>query len=184
MYHIFGPSIYEEYGVLEEPELPLRVSFQSGTLISTAIDEPLAIIVEHTAKTPPGDFLEMTIPIMSDRLVEALGRSGIDNLQTFPAAVQSASSPDSWQSYRAVNVVGAIAAADLTRSTYADPSGRGVLLVDFEVLVLDEKKASNTLMFRLAESPGILLVHDKVKESLLSVTPALRGLFFEEIESS
>jgi hypothetical protein len=181
MYHTFGPSIYEELGVVEEPELPFPVTFQTGALIAQPLPDPLPIVVEHTADRPPGDYLEMTIPVMSARLVEALARAGVDNLQTYAASVSSESTSDRWSSYYAVNVIGVISAADLEHSTFSDPGGRGVLLLDFDELVLDESKTRGALLFRLAEAPRILLIHDAVKTKLLAETPALRGLFFEEV---
>jgi|GEM_PF-1344634 len=69
--------------------------------------------------------------------------------------------------YKAVNVLGLVAAADLEKSRADVSDGIAAIDVDFDELVLDEKKTGNIKMFRLAESTNAILVHESLRDMLL-----------------
>ena len=76
----------------------------------------------------------------------------------------------------AVNIIGRIACADLEASdcTVDDPDDP--VGVDFESLVIDEKRAGGALMFRLSEAVNGIVVHDRVRRVLEPMK--LRGIVF------
>jgi hypothetical protein len=83
-------------------------------------------------------------------------------LQVFPAVITNPETGATLEHYLAVNVVGTIAAADMTKSD-ARP------LADvhyFLKLEIDPGKPRDALMFRLAESPMEIIVHDKVAKAI------------------
>ena len=53
-------------------------------------------------------------------LVQVLSEAGVDNLATYPVIVHSTESKDVCTDYLAVNVIGAIAAADMEKSEIID----------------------------------------------------------------
>lgn len=54
--------------------------------------------------------------------------------------------------YKAVNVLGLIAAADMDKSVATVHDGIPLIDVDFDELVVDETKTRDIQLFRLAES--------------------------------
>jgi hypothetical protein len=183
MYFHLDASFHEDHGVTHDPRLPPRTSFQAGRMLPTTLPEPLVFEVDNTAAHPPADLTMMVIPVMSERLVEALTGLGVDNLQTFAAVLRNPETSEEWKTHRAVNIVGTITAANMKKSKYKDGGGTGVVLVEFDKLVVNEGKARGALMFRLAESPDIMVVHESIKDGLRAVTPPLTGIRFEKLKS-
>ena len=74
-----------------------------------------------------------------------------------------------------MNVVGRIAAVDLKRlGLTGDDEERGDL--DPEYFVLDERAAAPFRLFRLAESPDLVIVDDQVREAV--ERRGVPGVFF------
>lgn len=109
---------------------------------------------------------DATIPLLRQDLVDALRAVGVDNLDCYPARIVHPVSGEADDDYLAVNVIGAIMAADLSRSTYADPSGRRRIDMDFDSLAVAAKATRGALLFRLAECTSGLLVHSRVKDGI------------------
>jgi hypothetical protein len=68
-----------------------------------------------------------------------------------------------YSDYKAINIIGLVAAADLSKSKYHAPSGTPLIDTDFDSLAIDESKARGLLMFRLAESVNAIVVHESVR---------------------
>lgn len=87
------------------------------------------------------------------------------NLDGYPVVIRSASGGPDCHDYVAVNIVGAIAAANMEESEIAD-MGDGMIDVTFDSLVIDEAKAGGQLLFRLAESITTIIVNESVVDHL------------------
>lgn len=115
----------------------------------------------------PIELYDLGIPIMSERLANALTGAGVDNIDFFDAILTNTITGEAYK-YRAFNIIGIIAAADLGRSewdSYDDiPNGD----VSFYNLIINEKNCRNTLLFRLAENLGAILIHQHVKDYIIS----------------
>lgn len=131
-------------------ELPFRfrVRFSQG------IDDPVQ-------KQPLYDFMPNR-RVMHKRLVDTIRSTGVDNLQTFPAEVVDADSDAVSREYLLVNVIGLISCANREESR----SHRLGNVQFFEELVLDQPRTGGALMFRLAESPIEIVVHEKVADAI------------------
>jgi hypothetical protein len=103
------------------------------------------------------------LPLMSRRLVAALESAGVNNLQTYPTTITNPQGDTPADYYIAVNIVGLVAAADLTKSQTSLESEERILSVDFHSLTVDPQKARDALMFRLAENISAVLVHERVR---------------------
>jgi hypothetical protein len=108
------------------------------------------------------------VPLMTRRLVAALRESGVDNLQTFETVLREplGNAPPPPHHYLAVNVVGAVTAADLKKSQLNPDVSDRVISADFHSLAIDETRTHNFLMFRLAENTSAVLVHRRVREAV------------------
>jgi hypothetical protein len=100
--------------------------------------------------------------LMQERLVEVLRAAGVDNLDTFPTQIVNAATDEIIPGYLTVNIVGRVACANMAKS-HSEP------LADsnyFHDLVIDPARARGLLMFRVDESPMIVLVHERVAAAI------------------
>jgi hypothetical protein len=152
----------------------LGMPWISGAIIRES-DVPNTVVYEVDADYP-GELLAMydkAIPIMRNDLLETLRSAGVDNLQTFPAVVTEPGGKQR-NDYKAVNIVGLVAAADAERSTFMEPAV-DFLGADFESLVIDETQTGGALLFRLAEAPNAIVAHRSVRAR---VEGTIRGMSF------
>jgi len=102
------------------------------------------------------------VKFMSKRLVEKLQNAGVDNLEIFPAEVTNTKTGEVNTDFVAVNIVGLVSCAVMDESQ-AEPLATTNVFHD---LVIDPKKIHGIHMFRLAESPMIILVSEQVAKAL------------------
>ena len=122
---------------------------------------------DHSPHMPA--FLNAACPLFSDSLVQALRECGVDNLDCYPALLAEPTSGEIVATYSAINVIGLVSAADMSKSqAIVQPGGPPSIDVSFDKLVIDATKAGETLFFRLAESAATLIVHESVKDFLVA----------------
>lgn len=107
------------------------------------------------------------ICVMSSRLVSSLKDSGVDNIDCYPVLLKNTETNEIYH-YHAVNIIGIIAAADLKNSKWESYDNKALFDVHFEQLELNEEAAHGTLMFRLAEHTGTILIHERVRSHLVA----------------
>ena len=150
------------------------LKWNRGAIITTSVPDPFPVTLkplnvqsaDHSPYLP--SLLEGTGPLFREDLVEAMQSFGVDNLQTFNVALLDPDNGTTYTNYKAVNVIGLIAAADMAQSDATVHPGGPVIDVDFDSLVVDESKTKGALIFRLAESTNALLVADRLRDFLLS----------------
>lgn len=116
--------------------------------------------------------------LMQQKLIDLLKSLGIDNLQIFPAEIKHEDTDESVPGYAVVNIVGAVACADMSKSD-ASPLATAHY---FNKLVIDPVATGGLLMFRVEESPMRVLVHEKVAKAVQA--SGFVGLTFEAIDES
>ena len=162
---IFGKYVPKLSGTLEE-----GITFRGGAVIQKPLPSPLIFTTGHSAKEPPKGMEGGLVPVMSDLFLVTLQRAGVANLQCFPAEVRSKLDGTVWKDYQAVNIIGLISCADLNKSESThiiDRPGEGSLpLMAFENLKVAPARAGGALLFRLAESPGTIIIASSVVEYL------------------
>jgi hypothetical protein len=114
--------------------------------------------------------------LMSNRLIAALRLAGVDNLQVFSAELKDRDSGTINKDYSVVNIIGIVEAADLTNSESLPLGDKKI----FTKLKLDDQKARNLVIFRLAESLIDVIVHEKVVD-VVNKTEEIRGILFSEV---
>jgi hypothetical protein len=112
------------------------------------------------------EYASNPLPLMSRRLVAALQEAGVDNIQAYETRLinPQGSPPIAPDYYQAVNIVGSVAAADLGASQTNPDVTEKLISMDFHSLTIDELKARDLLMFRLAENVSAVLVHEHVRK--------------------
>ncbi len=186
LYHHIDSSKSDEHSVTGEPALPGEISFIKGAHIGAVLSDPLVFEVDYPSREALPHFVGITIPVFSTSLVETFRSAGVENFQVFPAVLRNPAIGAEWGGYWAFNVIGVLVAADLEKSNAdtilgGDPQGVSAPLLGFKELVLEKKRARNMPMFRLAESPSILLIHDHVLAHIKARRPP-NGWGFEATE--
>jgi hypothetical protein len=147
------------------------VPWTMGVRSKAQVEEPIPCKLQPESADPPPDLI-LTIPIFSTRLIEVLKGVGVKNMDLYQVALHHPTLGKTYTDYRAVNIIGRIACADLKQSQYL-PDHEAPLM-KFEKLVLDEAKTLGVPMFRLAESTLYILVSEKVKQAVEAAE--LRGV--------
>lgn len=181
MYYVLDcmSPLEAEFYTVELKSSANRKRWAAGVLFTPSNEIPefqpplhaIELVTEEDDSDIPHVYAELywdPLPIFSRRLVTALEAAGVDNLQTYDTRLVSVqgTNPPPPEHYRAVNVVGRVAAADLEKSEINPDVGDRELSTDFYSLSVDEKKAKDLLMFRLVENISVVLVHERVKEQV------------------
>ena len=140
--------------------------WNTGVVIQQDFPVPLEYVLEPEPGNLKAMYEEMAYPIMSDDLIAALRAAGVDNLQLSDAIVEDPVTGKKHKNYKAFNIVGVVAAADMEKSVLMGTSNSKMIDVDFESLAIDEKKAAPFLMFRLAESVSAIIISEAVKDEI------------------
>jgi hypothetical protein len=161
----FGPADADRAAVGDI--LNTDVDWQTGARLEDP--PPVPVQVELNPDFLPGLMMPMFdsgILLFSHEMLAALGEAGVDNLDVYDAVLTDPTTGEKHTNYKAVNIVGAIAAADLGKSEWAAPSGTPIIDTDFDSLAIDDTKTGGALMFRLAECVTAIVVHEKVRAQL------------------
>jgi len=171
------------YYVLDGAEEPCRwmgdtpffedFSFWSGAVFTEKLSEPLEFTLEPYKKNwANSDFVPAFFsdnpPLFRDDLIEALREFGVTNFDTYQATLTDPDNGHVYENYKAVQIIGLVAAADMEKSDAIVHDNIPLIDVDFDKLVIDESKTHGLLMFRLAESTNTVLIHEKLRDYLIA----------------
>uniref|UniRef100_UPI00056BC4F8 imm11 family protein n=1 Tax=Teredinibacter turnerae TaxID=2426 RepID=UPI00056BC4F8 len=106
-------------------------------------------------------------PLFRDDLLEILYACGVDNFDVYSTEILDPDSGKVYKNYKAVNIIGAVAAADMEKSEYVLSDGIPLIDVPFDKLVLRKDEIQDLLIFRLAENLTTILVHESIRNVLL-----------------
>ncbi|MBB6091951.1 hypothetical protein HNQ60_000797 [Povalibacter uvarum] len=123
------------------------------------------------SKAPERIYPELTwnpLPLMSRRLVTALQSAGVDNLQVYETRIANPQNGAPADFYLCVNIVGAVAAANMAESQFNPDVEDRLISADFTSLTVQPEKSRDLLIFRLAENTSAVLVHERVRRFIES----------------
>ena len=174
MYYVLDRFWARHPGRWLGPYPRLEAKFNRGRRISEPVPNPIEIALEpyNDAVDDQGpeipEYFKGRIPLFRQDLLDAMVAGGADNLEAFDVVLVDPDSGVRHATHKAVNIVGAISAADLSKSEATVHTGGPVVDVDFDRLVLDEKRAGNARIFRLAESVNAIMVHEALRDHLIA----------------
>ncbi len=150
---------------------PVEGGWRMGERITQPISQPVVFTLHPDY---PGHlkamYQEKAVPVMRNDLVRALTQAGVQNIQYFDAVIRDPHSSQEYADYKAFNIVGAVACADLVKSKLMGTADFRMGDTDFDSLVIDESRAqaSGLLLFRLREKLSAIVVHQRVKKAVES----------------
>ena len=151
--------------------------WMDGNILGCEIPEPVVYDLDaRYPGNPKALYHAEPVPVMSVELVEVLAEAGVNNLELFDAVLHDPVSGRDFSNYKAFNVVGKVAAADMEASTRMGVSNSTLISVDFDSLVLDEGKCFGLKLFRLAEQVGAIVVDESIKSAI--ERSGIPGIFF------
>lgn len=122
-------------------------------------------------------YWALAVPLIRHDLLEVLRGAGVDNMQVFDAVLHDTAAGQDHTNYSALNILGLVSAADLSKSTLMRGESLTGVDHDFQKLVIAKDAVpSDLLMFRLAESVNAIVVHEKVKAAIEA--RAIVGMLF------
>ncbi len=143
--------------------------WNGGNRLEFKPDKPFEYQIDAENKVLSSYYSE-AIPIMTTTMIEAMQKAGVDNLEVFDATVLDPNTDTVFEHYKSVNIVGTYAAADIDNSEYTNLGIDDEDMVDvfFDEMVLRDDIPDDLLLFRLAESTKHIVVHEKVRDSLIA----------------
>jgi hypothetical protein len=153
-----------------------------GKYIDFEVPQPIVYELKndkYEMEEPPNISVitkSIPVPVMHNSLCEALLAAGVDNIQYYDAVIRDLKRGIDHTDYKAFNIVGLVAATDMSASTMMGTSDSTLIDADFDRLVLDEKKCNGMLLFRLEENITAIVVSEAVKNEVEK--RGIKGIFF------
>lgn len=153
----------------DEPETYDEADWGSGVKSKKKLPE-LTLVADERYESKLTDQLltRFELQVFSQKLRAALADAGVKNLDYYPAKVVDHDGEVIGDGYQTANLIGLIACLDEKKSQCTHIAGK---LADIEKFKVHESKIVATpdmrgdaLIFRLAELPAIVLVHESVKK--------------------
>ena len=165
MYYFLRQDLFEATDIIEV----VGHTEETGKHLWTAgarFEEPVPV---ETLELDPDygttlpDFFDTTIPLMSERLIEALTAAGVDNFDAYPMILRRTDTGEEYRNYKAVNFIGRIDALDKDASDCREDE-LGALVC--ESVTVDPARAGDAICFRLLDGPDLLVIHERVAKQL------------------
>lgn len=162
--------------MMAEGEYPIRPiskspeglgNWRDGSPVARSVPEPLVYTLRAGAEGEPKPmYYAEAVPVMRDDVAATLRAAGVHNIEYFDAVLKDPDNGREYTDYKAYNIVGLVACADMTASRLMDSNESDLLDMDFESLVIDESRTGGALLFRLAENVSAIVVHEQVKRAI------------------
>jgi len=164
MYWVFEQEIRnpEIAVVMEAPEGYDVIEWMSGKMVQP-LSTPVPLSLAPNSGSFRGDVISGIVTLFSDKLRNALESFGVDNVQYFPVELMNSRTNTVEEGYWLVNILGLVdCVVDSTRHLPA--SQRPTYLEQFSI---DPNKAHDFPIFRLYESPSMVVINDQLHDHLV-----------------
>lgn len=168
MYYFCRQNLFENLGVFEivgHTDVTGQYLWTAGNKFSDPIPKQ-TLIIDPAYGTEFPDFFDTSIPVMSQSLIDAFHKAGVDNFDAYQVTLKRKDSGEEFEGYYAVNFLGCVSAIDFEKTEYTTKR-RGRKKFDGPIYV-DDNKAHSFKAFRLSEGPSFLVVSDQVAQVLKS----------------
>lgn len=177
-YFVLEPDMLDGMLLQSIPDPPSDPSWTLGARFSSSPQTPVpATICEGYEEEAPLPYVNVP-PVMSAQLHQVLLAAGVGNVDVYDAELVSEDGRVRLQGYKAFNVIGLIAAADMAKSSFAPDNPSRSLDASFDSLALDSDRIRGLLVFRLAEYSSAVVVHRSVRQAIEAA--GITGLVFRK----
>lgn len=163
----------DSWMVLAVKQIP-RSALLAGEYLRD-VTEPVRVILAAD-RNRESDLIDLPCAIVSDRLRDALERTGVDNIQYLRASLEQRLSDRVLGGYWIANVIGALSCVDQSVSVIENVSES--YAGDLRSFHIDGHATYHLGLFRIAQDRRLIAVHERVRGALESAH--LRGVLFQE----
>jgi len=162
---------------LPRPKLPGRddLAFDDGIPVQ---DPPQRVrfIMTRSERGDLGDYVLSGMPglLISERFRLALEKGGVDNVQYIPADIEDQIGGQTYSNYFMANVIGIVDCIDMSKSKLTMRAALPDKIRDIDELHIDEPRACDLPLFRLARKSTLVLINESLQKVLAAA--ALRGV--------
>lgn len=135
-----------------------------GRKFKAAVSSPVEITAKEDFDSGTLLTLYSTPTIMRNDLYEAIVSAGVDNIDVWDAVIRKADGTLLSDQYKAYNIIGLRSVGPKTVYMPENPSR--MVDASIESLEIREEEAQGLSIFRVAQSIGIIVVHEKVKTAI------------------
>jgi hypothetical protein len=123
----------------------------------------LRLVLDYSYGKQFPDFFDTTVPVMSQRLVEALTELGVTNFDICPVTLIDPRNNSEINGFFAINLIGEMDAIDWSRSEHRLRFGRpkATGLIHLQSQIVSRRKA-----FRLKGGPGFIVVEQAIADAI------------------
>lgn len=172
---------FGDYGSCDSPTNGDAMVFLDGSPIKVPVNQPLICSTDYSGGTDFADLVSDELPVISKRFAQALRDSGVSNFEVFPVDLMNFSTKERWPGFLAINIIGRLKCVHLGESQGTHVGGGMVM---FRKITLRKDVVHNHRLFRIAESPSKIVIHESVKRHLDSISPPLIGIDYIPLAES
>jgi hypothetical protein len=170
------PTSDNAFGIAKGPDNLEPVDWIQGKKLSPGPAPQLLTLHEASGTSDKlADIGAGLYTVFSPRLRNVLTAAGVDNIDYFPARLELPGTGSHWDDYFLVNILGLIRA--VAGPAGAHPSGRRSLAGMLTHFTIDEQRAAGVPLFRLAESPDLIVIDEPVKAKIEAAN--LDGIYIQ-----
>jgi hypothetical protein len=179
-YYMLEYESDEDEAVLSDDpdEFDIELDWHIGARFERSPKEPIRLVI-YAGNSGNGEIPEqcdVPLPVMSKRLRGIFDSNGVTNIDYYDALIVDEASGREFRSHVAYNLIGAIAACDLKKTTFAAANPSRLVDADIDKLKLDPARILGARIFRLAESVNGIVIHASLMRAV--VASGIKTLLF------
>jgi len=171
-----NPMGKHAFGIAAGPDSLDPVEWMHGKKLKS-VPNPIVLTL-HAGSGATDDLADIAgglYTVFSKRLQAALGAAGVDNVDYYPARLVHPTSGQHREDFVVANVLGLVSAVDASKSTISP--GFGKIPGTLRQFTVDDERVRDLHLFRLRESPRLIVVDVAVKSAVDSAN--LDGVFLQ-----
>ncbi len=166
MFYFLRQNLFEPLNVIEYslPESEKDISIWLRGLEIQRIANPMVITFGVNGGSEFADFFDVSVPLMSSRLIEKLENLDVKNFQKFDVHFHKTSTGEIFNSHKSVNFLSVNDCVDLKNSEHRLRFGKPYFTGK---ITIDADKVGSQDVFRLKYGPSFLVITQKLAQELM-----------------
>ena len=176
MYHFLRQNLFAELDSIEivgHTEVTAGFHWIDGVRFDRPVPRETLLLDPTYGRSFP-DYFDTTVPVMSQRMIDALRSFGVSNLDTYPVLLRNPEDGTERQDYQAVNLVGSVDAVDAAASPHRLRFGKPYYTGAIHIA---PTRTAGLGAFRLTRGPGFIVVSDGLAQRIAGA--ALRAVLLQ-----
>ncbi|HMX43378.1 MAG TPA: hypothetical protein PKB12_06680 [Elusimicrobiota bacterium] len=165
MYYFVRQNLFETLNIIDFNPPASEVTISDWVNVDATVNPAAPLVCELLPEygSEFADYFDVTLPVMSRRLIAFLKQLGVDNFQQYPVVFKHPTTGREYRDHSAVKFSGVYDAIDRERSEKKIDFGE----VCFEgSIVIDPKRVGELSVFRLKDGPNFLVATERVANAL------------------